>query len=379
MSETNTVAKSYDSVSFAKHVDELPRVNSLPTITGTIRSHFSDFEVTEQLSFEPCGEGEHLFLYIEKQSCNSQWVADELQKYFKLRSQDIGYAGKKDRASISRQWFSCHLPGKNNEIDNAVIDALNNDSFKVLKFTRHNKKLRKGVIKNNHFKIKVSQLSGKVDKNTLENIQKQGFPNYFGYQRFGFNGNNLIKALQLFNNEIRVRSRNKKGLYFSAARSFLFNLMVAERIKQHRWAHILTGDCLTLAGSQSYFLCPQPDDELTGRLENGDLNISGLLVGSQPSQASAEALAIEAAVLEQHPQWLNSLTKAGLQTGRRAIRVIPENIKYQQNENNSLTIEFSLPAGSFATSLLRELFIIKDAALNKNNRDKPDSEEATSS
>jgi tRNA pseudouridine13 synthase len=350
------------SIPFSEHTSQLPQIHQKPTITGSIRQHYSDFEVTETLSFEPCGEGEHLFLYIEKHSCNSQWVADELQKHFKLRSQDIGYAGKKDKASISRQWFSCHLPGKEKAINQSVIDDLSNDSYKILKSTRHNKKLRKGVIKNNQFKIKISDLSGEINSETLDKIQTIGFPNYFGYQRFGHSGNNLTQALKLFKNEIRVRSRNKKGLYLSAARSYLFNLMVAQRIIKDCWNKALLGDCLSLAGSHSYFICEKVDSEINNRLNTADVQISGLLVGGQKSQAQALALEIENSVLADYEIWTDGLESARLTTSRRNIRVIPENFKFSLVDEQTSIIEFSLPAGSFATSLLRELFVVNDAA-----------------
>jgi tRNA pseudouridine13 synthase len=348
---------------FSTHVENLPRINSLPNITGTIRQHYSDFEVTEQLSFEPCGQGEHLFLYIEKQSCNSQWVADELQKHFKLRSQDVGYAGKKDRYSISRQWFSLHLPGKENEITETQIHQLDNSAFSVLEAIRHNKKLRKGVIKHNHFKIKVKNISAEIDCSIIDKIKTHGFPNYFGYQRFGFNGNNLVSAEQIFHNKIRVRSRNKRGMYLSAARSYLFNLNLAERIKLANWLQVLKGDCLSLSGSQSYFVCEDISEDILKRFALGDLHISGWLAGLSQSEATGEALKIETKVFNQYADWIKGLSKEGLSSSRRAMRVIPTELSVSNVNDSELTITFCLPPGSFATSLLRELFIINDAAI----------------
>jgi tRNA pseudouridine13 synthase len=354
------------TIPFSEHISHLPTIHQNTVISGTIRQHYSDFEVSETLTFEPCGEGEHLFLYIEKQLCNSQWVADELQKYFKLRSQDIGYAGKKDKASIARQWFSCHLPGKDNAISEELINRLSNDSYKVLRVLRHNKKLRKGVVKNNHFRIKVSDLSGEINHEIVSQIQKVGFPNYFGYQRFGHGGNNLTQALKLFKNEIRVRSRNKKGLYLSAARSYLFNLMVAKRLALHCWDQAVLGDCLSLSGTHSYFICDNVNSEINRRLKSGDVQISGVLVGKQKSQAMQRALEIESLVLEDYKIWTEGLEAAGLSTSRRAMRVIPESFNIQQVDKRTSMLEFSLPSGSFATSLLRELFIVNDAAISNH-------------
>lgn len=342
---------------FSLTLADLPCANSAAKPKGIIRQNCADFDVTETLTFEPSGEGEHLFLYIEKSGCNTQWVADQLQRYFKLRSQDVGYAGKKDRHSISRQWFSLHLPGR--EVD---LETLKQTDFRVLKSIRHNKKLRKGVIKTNHFKIKLSQLSSSPVPTAIEEIKQNGFPNYFGYQRFGHQASNLVKAEQFFRGEIRVRSRNKRGIYLSAARSYLFNMILAERIKQSSWDQLLSGDCLMLAGSQSYFVCEQPDADTQQRLFCGDLNVSGWLAGDQPSQASLEAEAIEQSVIQAYSGWLEGLQRARVKSARRSLRVVPENFKLTPLDSNNLVIEFSLPTGSFATSLLRELFVVEDAS-----------------
>jgi len=255
-----------------------------------------------------------------------------------------------------------------------MLDDMNNSSYKILKSTRHNKKLRKGVIKSNHFKIKVTDLSDEINSATFIQLKTTGFPNYFGYQRFGHSGNNLTQALRLFNNEIRVRSRNKKGLYLSAARSYLFNLIVAERIKQHSWKRVLKGDCLSLSGSHSYFTCEQVDREIEQRLETGDVHVSGVLVGSQKSQALGEALQVEELILKQHKIWVEGLDKARLSTARRPMRVLPQDLTLVNIDKNTVIIEFSLPPGSFATSLLRELFIINDAAVRGGNKDIVNSE-----
>lgn len=350
-----------DNQFFLDALNELPTANSSPGFSGTIRNTHSDFEVSEALSFEPSGEGEHLFLYIEKQQCNTSWVAEQLQKHFRLRSQDIGYAGKKDKCSIAKQWFSLHIPGQS-----VSIDDLDTDSFRVIKAVRHNKKLRKGVIQHNHFKIKVINLAQAIDERVIDNIRIKGFPNYFGYQRFGHNANNLIKASKLFNQQIKVRSRNKRGLYLSAARSFLFNLMLAQRLEKNLWEHIVPGDCVGLSGSKSYFVCDKIDDELKQRLAQADIHISGWLAGIQKSQSESKALELETSVLAQYESWLVGLKNAKVASSRRPMRVIPQDFKISQFNDNQQLIEFSLPAGSFATSLLRELFVINDAALNFN-------------
>ncbi|WP_168204134.1 tRNA pseudouridine(13) synthase TruD [Aliikangiella coralliicola] len=350
-----------DCLDFSKHLEQLPTANSSPIVSGTIREENADFRVTETLSFEPSGEGEHLFLFIEKTGCNTDWVAKELQRHFNLRSQDIGYAGKKDRYSVSRQWFSLHLPGKE-----VSLDTVDNEHYRVIKAVRHNKKLRKGVIKHNHFQLKISQLSAGIDENILAKISVEGVPNYFGYQRFGRHGDNLVKAVKLLEKQIKVKSRNKKGLYLSAMRSFFFNQLLAQRVADGNWNYALNGDCLSLDGSQSYFNCEEVDSKLQERLKNGDVHISGLMPGKGRSETTYEARDYEQALINAYPEWFDGVAEAGVSSSRRPLRVIPINLQYAIETNQVMRIEFALPSGSFATSVLREVVNIKDAALERS-------------
>ena len=357
---TQPAGQQLSGMNFTKQFNQLPAVNSAPSLTGVIRQDYTDFKVTEFLSFEPSGEGEHLFLFIEKNQCNTEWVATELQKRFNLRSQDVGYAGKKDRYSLSQQWFSLHLPGRE-----VSLDDIDNAQYRIIQAVRHNKKLRKGVIKYNHFKLRITGLSGEIDKAAIDQIKTAGFPNYFGYQRFGHNCSNLIKADNLLKKRIKVRSRNKRGLYFSAARSFLFNLLLAKRISQGNWNKALKGDCLSLNGSQSYFNCEEVTGEIQQRLDNGDLHISGWMPGKGHSDTAFEASDYEQKIAAIYPDWFNGLKSAGVSSSRRPLRVIPVNLKYRCDAYSALEIEFELPSGSFATSLLREIVSFTDAALER--------------
>lgn len=351
--------QNFDSnTEFNRCLSSLPRVNSLPLCRGTIRACNEDFRVYETLSFEPCGEGEHLFLYIEKQGCNTDWVATQLQKHFQLRSQDVGYAGKKDRHSFSRQWFSLHLPGKQ-----VSLDSIDNESFRVLEAIRHNKKLRKGVIKHNHFKIRITELSAAIEQNELTERAEKGVPNYFGYQRFGDNANNLVNADRLLSGRIKVRSRNKKGIYLSAARSFLFNLIVAARVERGNWTKPVNGDCLSLSGSQSYFNCQHPDNDIYTRVKQGDLYISSWMAGIQDSDTTETACQLEQSAIEKYKHWIDGLVRLKVASGRRPIRLLPQDFRICNYSEGEVIVEFKLPTGSFATSLLRELFIIDDAVL----------------
>ncbi|TQV71590.1 tRNA pseudouridine(13) synthase TruD [Aliikangiella marina] len=346
----------------------LPHFSQVPAISGRIRNDATDFDVTEQLSFELCGQGEHLYLFIEKKESNSDWIAKQLQKIAGLRSQDVGYAGKKDRFSVSRQWFSLHLPGKG-ETDAAIIEQIKNElaeSISILKTTRHNKKLRTGAIKSNYFKIIIKQLDGVISESSVASLRSKGFPNYYGYQRFGRDFYNLISADKLLRQQIRVRSRNKRGIYLSAARSAMFNLQLANRINSGFWDCALEGDCLMINGSQSFFNCEQIDDDVKQRMESGDIHPSGWLAGHQASQVTKQAKAVEGETVAQFEPWINGLKDFRMDSARRAYRVIPGDLTVEQVDQTTAVIEFSLPAGCFATSLLRELVNITDAQIERS-------------
>lgn len=369
---------------FEQILSDLPLAHSFERIKGTIRECPEDFIVTEELTFEPSDTGEHLFLLIEKKSCNTEWVARQLQQYFQLRNQDVGYAGRKDRYSVSRQWFSLHLPGQSVAPEALSLVEANQSDFHIIKSVRHDKKLKKGTIKYNHFEIRVKNISGDLDSNAISLLLKKGFPNYFGYQRFGHKANNLIQAIALFERNKSIQedgsiqenrniqrsrskkrlSRNKKSIYLSAARAYLFNLQVAERIKLNNWQTIIPGDCLGFADSSSFFVLPEITDESRLRLEQGELHISGWLPGSGNSQALNQALSIENQVINEHDDWLKALASERVTAARRIMRVIPEGLELTK-DGNELNFKFSLPSGSFATALLRELIDINDAMLNR--------------
>ena len=159
-----------------------------PLASAHFKSIPEDFVVTENLGFELTGEGENLFLCIEKRELNTQQVCEHLAKFFKKRLRDIGYAGLKDKQSVSRQWFSVQM----NVTQTPELSGVETDSIKLIEHKRHNKKLKIGALKSNHFTIRLRQADDlKHVEQKLSLIKHSGVPSYFGLQRFGFKGNNL--------------------------------------------------------------------------------------------------------------------------------------------------------------------------------------------
>jgi len=183
-------------------------------------------------------------------------------------------------------------------------------------------------------------------------------PNYFGSQRFGRNENNLINAVKLFTNKIKC-NRNKKSLYLSAARSFLFNEVVSQRVKDNTWNAIIPGDVATLNDSRSFFPIEQLDESIEQRLHEGDVHLSAPLWGKGESISSLEVKELEEKVINSNTEIADGLINEGLQQDRRAMRVYASNIECQLNDN-ILSLKFSLPSGAYATAVLREILITNE-------------------
>ena len=247
-----------------------------PKSTALLRSQISDFKVFEQLPFSPCGEGEHLLIHIRKIGANTLFVARELAKYFKVKEQLVSYAGLKDRFAVTEQWFGVHVPGKQvYDLSDLAIERV-----EVLKYQRHNKKLRTGALDGNRFEIVLRDVSNlKVLTERWHAITEQGVPNYFGEQRFGIEGGNIDRALALFSGT-KVKDKKKRGMYLSAARSSIFNQVISARINDNKFNELLIGDVLMLAGTQSVFLLDEIDSTVKQRFIDKDLDITAPLWGA---------------------------------------------------------------------------------------------------
>jgi tRNA pseudouridine13 synthase len=338
----------------------LPAFNYLygtPTVTGDLRSSENDFKVFEQLPFSPCGEGEHLLIHVRKTGLNTGFVAKQLAKYFAVKENLVTYAGLKDRFAVTEQWFGVHLPGKQ-EYD---LSDLAIGGVEVLNYARHNKKLRIGSLSGNRFEITLRNVS---DINEVVRrwhaVSAFGVPNYFGEQRFGIDGGNIERATALFAGQ-KVKDKKKRGMYLSAARSLLFNHIISKRLENNVFDTLQIGDVLMLAGTQSVFPLEAIDDVIEKRFSEKDVDITAPLWGAGQLMTSGEPLTLEESLLESHGDFCHGLTKFGLKQERRRIRLlIKDGVIATNDAENSVTVTFTLAAGCFATTILRELLVYKD-------------------
>lgn len=315
------------------HYTTLPQwPNAYPAsgARATLKLLNEDFIVTELPLQLPSGEGEHLWLDVEKNGANTAFVAQQLAEAAGVQERDVGYAGLKDRYALTRQWFSIYLP-KGEPPD---LTQLQHPEFKVLSQRRHVKKLRPGDLQGNRFRIVLRAVSGDRDaiEANLQAVASQGVPNYFGAQRFGHDGGNVEQGRAMLAREIRVRNPKKKGIYLSAVRSFVFNEVLALRIQQGLWGKSLPGDVMDEAG--------RPTGPLWGR---GRVS------------ATDQAQALEMGVAQRHPALCDGMEHAGLDQERRALVASPADMAWEWPQADQLVLTFSLPAGNYATSVLNEI------------------------
>ena len=325
----------------------------LPTARAWMRKQPEDFVVDEVLGFEPAGEGQHRMLQLRKRNTNTDWLARQLARFAGVEPRDVGYAGLKDRNAVTTQWFSIDLAGR----DEPDWQAFDTDEYQILSVAPHNKKLRRGILQGNRFEITLREVEGgKAELETrLQAIAGGGVPNYFGEQRFGHGGDNILQAWKMLNREIRVKDRNRKGIYLSAARSLLFNAVLSRRVEEGSWNRILPGEAAMLAGSQSFFQVEVVDEALQQRLQDWDIHPSGPMWGRGRTPVGGQAAELEQAVLDGLAEWLSPLEHAGLKQERRALRLRVEDLQWQWLDSDTLRLGFQLPSGSYATSVLREL------------------------
>lgn len=332
---------------------------ALPPLTAAeLRAQPEDFVVEERVPFALTGEGEHLWVQVRKRGFNTDQVARLLARLAGLSRRDVGYAGMKDRHAVTVQWFSLHLPGKPDpEWHDLPPDV------SVTASARHNRKLKTGALAGNGFDIVLRNCAGDRDAvlKRVASIAAHGVPNYFGEQRFGRGGENLARARAMFAGE-HVRDRHLAGIYLSAARAFLFNEILAERVRTGVWDKLLAGEACSLAGSRSFFQIEEPDDTLVARLAVHDIHPSGALWGAGELPTRLAARELEEAVVQRHVDFARGLEAADLRQERRALRLIPQELSAEWIAPDALRLCFSLSAGCFATALLREIAVYRDVA-----------------
>lgn len=308
---------------------DFPFAYGAPSAKALFRAEMQDFQVEEISGLEPSGEGEHCLLHLRKEGENTAWVGGQIAALAGVKLGDVGYFGRKDRYAVTSQWFSVYLPGSSEREPDWA--QLNSDSLTLLETGRHNKKLRMGQHRSNRFVIRLRQVQVD-DRSALESrigkALREGVPNYFGEQRFGRSGNNLAQAQRLLIDRRPIRDRQQRSMALSAARSWLFNQVLAVRVAQNCWTEALEGDPWDMA--------------------------SGPLWGRGRPLSAGVTLELEQQALKPWSDWCGGLEHVGLNQERRALLLQPEEASWRWLEED-LELSFSLPPGAFATAVLREI------------------------
>ena len=326
---------------------------AIPGVGGRIKLSVYDFVVEELPSYEPCGEGEHLYLWVEKRGLGPEFLTRRLAQILNIPVGAIGVAGQKDRHSVSRQWVSVPLAA------GANLARAESPEFRILKTSRHGNKLKPGHSRGNRFDILIrgaDQTKQAEATQILAEIEARGLPNYYGPQRFGRDGSTAELGFQcLYGKQPR---RVRPFLYkfaLSAMQSVLFNDYLAERVADNLLRTVLPGDVLMKLPLGGLFVSTDPAADQP-RLDAKELVSGGPMFGTRTFAAEGEALRRELAVLARYQLSAASFAGFGQLMGgtRRHNLVYPGELSHEW-QRDGLRVKFTLPSGSYATVLLREL------------------------
>ena len=331
-----------------------PHAHGRPPATGAIRREHEDFVVDEILGFEPDGTGNHGLLIVEKRGANTGWVAAQLARHGGVAVRDVGFSGHKDRHALTTQAYSLPLPAL---FDVAQCLQWQGEGYAVRAAFRHGRKLRPGSHRANRFELRIRDLRG--DRGAIEArlaaIREHGVPNYFGPQRFGREGSNLRRAIAWAGGDAAPRDRSQRSFALSAARSYLFNAVLASRVARGDWNQLLPGEAVMLDGRRSFFNAEPDDAALEGRRVAMDVHPSGPLPGRGESPATGIARELEDGVIAPHAGLVALLASERIDHERRSLRLPVREFDWTWCADDTLDLRFVLPRGAFATAVLHEV------------------------
>ena len=331
-------------------------------IGGDMGVDAGSFIVTEIPAYEPCGKGEHVYLWVEKRGHSSQDVIRAAERFFGVKEPAIGCAGKKDANAITRQWISVQTHLGDGDVENCVKQMNEISWLKVLQHTRHTNKLRMGHLKGNHFDVLLEnvQLDDHGIESACEVLSREGFINYFGYQRFGIDRENIANGWRLMGGV--HAPRHQRLIYESAIQSAVFNLAAGRRFIEYGFG-VFEGDVLKKRDA-GCFVCTDAVTD-NARAQRGEVGVTLALPGKKVMHGLGYTEEIEErAWSDLSGFWMKRLELADTETerffsslngDRRLMRVYPQNLCFKRQPNSGISVGFALPSGSYATVFLRHL------------------------
>jgi len=344
-----------------------------------INAHFSknsnDFVVREIPLYDFSGSGEHLIVHLQKKDLTTPEALRILADFTGAKLRDFGYAGLKDREGLTSQFIS--LPAK----FEPNLSAFSHEKIKILSTTCHNNKLRIGHLKGNSFFVrlkKVLPMDAQKIENVFATLAKTGFPNYFGYQRFGKFGDNAELGRQILTGEKRQKNPKLRDFLISAYQSEIFNAWLSKRVEISKFAatfsraqlaqiypnlkdeipnlksqnslfRLLSGDALGHYPFGRCFLCEDLGAEVA-RFQERDITALGPIFGAKMFESAGAAKKIESEICP------DALILAAAQGSRRFAWIYFTEFDCKYNDQTAqMTLSFSLPKGAYATVLLEEI------------------------
>ncbi len=321
---------------------------------GAIGPELDDFTVEEIPAYLPSGTGEHRYVRLEKRGMTTRDAALALARAAGVSEREVGYAGMKDKHGVTTQWLS--LPAKSAPPEGWALG----DALRVLETSLHQNKLRTGHLRGNRFRVGLADtVPGAAERARaiLARLSERGQANYFGTQRFGRDGQNLVEALEFLGGKRRLprgRERFLTKLYASVVQAEVFNRYATRRMTAGS-DRLLSGEVVRLAGAGASFVVESLEREAP-RFAARDLVLTGPMPGPKMRAASGEALDLENEVLTELGITNEALAELGRHAPgtRRDLLVFPEGATVTEAADR-LVLAFELPAGSYATILVREL------------------------
>jgi tRNA pseudouridine13 synthase len=333
----------------------------LPGAGGAMRD-LEDFEVEELPAYLPSGEGEHCYALIEKRGLTTPQAVERICAALGLRASSVGYAGLKDKAGITRQWISV----QSDRVRPQDVRALQLPDVQILDARLHRNKLRTGHLRGNRFAVTLHGVTEDAAERAtaiMARLAADGLPNYYGEQRFGRRGDNAELGLRVVRGEVKLAAagdRFRRRLVLSALQSHLFNAVLAARLAPGGpgLARLLGGEVLQRLDSGGLFVSEDRDTD-GARLTRGELVITGPICGPRmvwPKEGSP-ARALEHRELERVGVRPESFAAFGrlARGGRRPLSVRVEQTEVEDLGDRALRLRFVLPAGAYASVLLREV------------------------
>lgn len=308
----------------------------------------ADFVVEElwQPASGALNAGEHSLLLVEKEAQNTQWVARQIARSAGVRDMDVGFHGLKDRQAVAKQWFSIYS-GKRKAPDWRAVSI---PGVKILKIGKTPRKLRRGGHSGNRFRITLHDVNGclqSIDEK-FQWIRESGFPNYFGLQRFGHDGKNLELADVWFRDGRRPAGRALRSIVLSAARSYLFNRILHQRVVLANWTQAIAGDQLI-----------PTEVTAASQRDTGRCVPSGAMFGGAEYLEST-AGRIEKQAVSGYACWLQGLHREGVRTSRRALVAFADHFSWSFT-GKAIRVQFDLAPGVYASVLLEQVFCLKNS------------------